>query len=291
MLMRASRLLRQGAPAGQDWMLRIAARVPATGLSSSQVQALLQDEFPAFVPADVGAATLREAIEAYPQLLRVEELDGNSAKWRVQPASAASPSSAAAPEAHAAVLSAVQQYCARRAHSQRYAFLPLEKVLADLSITDPDVVEAVVRNSSGALEVQVGLRVMPNRTPRAVVAFVDGDLLPAAAVNSMCEALGILKESSLITIVRQAGSRPLSDVDHVCPDVLPTYLSIERHAHELRLRRPAVRRDIVYMCSASQFDSYAHHVAPLNEFPDADVYVCCPSKIAVVQPKRVIPFE
>ncbi|KAG5480452.1 hypothetical protein LSCM4_06219 [Leishmania orientalis] len=300
MLLAPSRALLQQAgdtAAALYWMRRIASRVPASGLSGSQLQALLEDEFPSFSPSEVGAVTLKEAVLRFPQLLSVEDCNHLQAKWHVRPAhvpegqersASSSPKSA---EMYALPMMKLQQFCAKRARLHHNTYMPLEYVLGKVSIHDVNIVEAVLSNPDAALEVQAGVRIKPKRTPRAVVAFVDGDALPAVAVDEMCNELNVVKGSSIVTIVRQSCSHALSAVDIVCPSVIPTYLSIEKHAHELRLRRPNVRHDIVYMCAASQFNTYAGHVALLNDFPDADVYVCCPSMITLVKPKKVIPFE
>ncbi|KAK7197214.1 hypothetical protein NESM_000667100 [Novymonas esmeraldas] len=292
-----SRVLRQKVGADHAWMRRIAARVPPAGLSGSQLQRLVEDELPDFAPAHVGAATLKEAVLQCPQLLCVEGGDEVQATWHVRPvqgqgAAGRLASSPATPEeARALSIMKLQQFCAKRARQHRNTYLPLEFALAKLGISDLSVVDAVLDGSATGLDVDVGVRVKPLRTPRAIVAFVDGDILPAMAVDQMCSELNAVKELSVVTIVRQPGTHALSAVDIVCPAVVPTYLSIERHAHELRLRKPDVRHDVVYMCASSQFRVYAATVAPLNDFPDADVYVCCPTMITLVKAKTVVPFE
>ncbi|CAJ1024599.1 hypothetical protein Q4I30_003607 [Leishmania utingensis] len=283
--------------AALNWMRRIAARVPESGLSGSQLQALLEDEFPLFSPSEVGAVTLKEAVLKFPQLLSVEDSNKLQAKWHVRPtpepeAQEQRASSSPRPaETYALSMMKLQQFCTKRARLHHNTYMPLEYALSKADINDVNIVGEVLRNADVALDVQAGVRIKPKRTPRTVVAFVDGDVLPAVAVNEMCNELNVVKDSSIVTIVRQPGSHALSAVDTVCPNVIPTYLSIEKQAQELRLRRPDVRHDIVYMCAASQFDTYADRVALLNDFPDADVYVCCPSMIALVKPKKVIPFE
>lgn len=275
-----------------QWMSRIAARLPAAGVWGSQLQALIEDEFPAFSPSLAGAVTLKEAVLQYPALLHVDEGTKLQSKWFVRPLKALSaPAAASASGQPSAAVQKLQQYCGRRLKYGHNGFVPLELAMAKAGVEDVSVVNELLRRPCPGLEVQAGVRVKPRRVPRDVVAFVDGDALPAIAVDEMCNELNVLKDTSAVTVVRQRGSHPLSAVDVVCPDVIPTYLCIEKHAHELRLRRPDVRQDVVYMCSITQFETYAEHVAPLNPFPDADVYVCCPSKIVLVQPKRVIPFE
>ncbi|CBZ26736.1 conserved hypothetical protein [Leishmania mexicana MHOM/GT/2001/U1103] len=300
MLLTASRALLQQAgemSTALHWMRRISARVPESGLSGSQLQALLDDEFPSFSPSEVGAVTLKEAVLRFPELLSVEDGTQLQAKWHVRPTHARKAqeecvsSSPKPTETYTLPMLKLQQFCTKRARMHHNTYMPLEYVLSKADIHDVNIVGEVLSNPDAALDVQAGVRIKPKRTPRAVVAFVDGDLLPAVAVDEMCNELKVLKESSIVTIVRQPGSHALSAVDIVCPDVIPTYLSIEKYAHELRLRRPYVRHDVVYMCAASQFNIYAGRVALLNEFPDADVYVCCPSMIALVKPKKVIPFE
>lgn len=297
MLLRATPKLLQGTrgeSAARLWVTRIAARVPSTGISGSQLQAILEDEFPAFSPASIGAVTLKEAVLQFPDLLHIEEGNSLQSKWYVRPVQRHTlvdgttlPSPSAKTQT---ALEKVQQYCSRRAREGRTSYMMLEHVMARTDIDDVAVVDELLRRTPDGLDVQVGVRVKPKRIPRAVVAFVDGDALPAVAVEHMCNDLNVLKDSSTVTIVRQRVSRALSSVDVICPDVIPTFLCIEKYARELRLRRPEVRQDVVYMCSASQFQTYAERVAPLNAFPDADVYVCCPSKLALVQPKKVIPF-
>ncbi|KAG5506530.1 hypothetical protein JKF63_06033 [Porcisia hertigi] len=300
MSLAASRTLLQQVKetaAALDWMRRIAARVPESGLSGSQLQALLDDELPSFSPSEVGALTLKEAVLKFPHLLTVEAGNQSHVQWHVRPVQSPetqekrASSSPMPPEKNALSLMRLQQFCAKRARLHHNTYMPLEYVLAKTKIDDVNMVDVVLSNPDAALDVQAGVRIKPKRTPRAVVAFVDGDVLPAVAVNEMCNELNVLKESSIVTIVRQPDSNPLSDVDIVCPAVIPTYLSIERHARELRLRKPDVRHDIVYMCAASQFDIYADRVAFLNSFPDADVYVCCPSMIALVNAKKVIAYQ
>ncbi|GET88225.1 hypothetical protein, conserved [Leishmania tarentolae] len=300
MLLTASRVLLQQAgemSACLYWMRRIAARVPESGLSGSQLQALLDDEFPSFSPSEVGAVTLKEAVLKFPELFTAEDEGQLQTKWHVWPTHAhkaqeqRASSSPKPIETYTLPMMKLQQFCTKRARTHQNTYMPLEYALSKAGINDVDIVGEVLHNQSTALDVQAGVRIKPKRTPRAIIAFVDGDALPAAAVDEMCNELNVLKESSVVTIVRQPGSHALSAVDMVCPHVIPTYLSIEKQAHELRLRRPNVRHDIVYMCAASQFNIYASRVALLNDFPDADVYVCCPSMIALVKPKKVIPFE
>lgn len=280
--------------ATRGWMQQIAERIPSAGLSGSQLQALLDDQFPAFSPSRVGAMTLKEAVLQCPDLLQVEESNNLRAKWHVRPVKACAGTSAASllPQSTKteAALQKIQQLCSKRAKQGRNTYLPLEVAMARAGVEDTAVVDEVLRRSSHGLDVQAGVRVKPKRLPREIVAFVDGDGLPAVAVDEMCNELNVMKDTSTVTIVRQSGSKALSSVDVICPGVIPTYLCIEKRARELRLRRPDVRQDVVYMCSAPQFDTYAEHVAPLNAFPDADVYVCCPSKVALIQPKKVIPF-
>jgi hypothetical protein len=275
-------------------MTRIAARIPAAGISGSQLQAMLEDEFPAFSPVLVGAMTLKEAVQNYPDLLQVEESGHPTSKWYVRSVKSSAflngvPLSPSSCKAQAA-LRKIQQFCVKRASQGRNSYIALENAMAQTELEDVAIVDELLRGTHPGLDVQAGVRVKPKRIPRTIVAFVDGDALPAVAVNEMCNEINVLKDSSSVLIVRQGGSHALTNIDTICPDVIPTYLCIEKHARELRLRRPDVRQDVVYMCSASQFLTYAEHVAPLNPFPDADVYVCCPSKIALVMPKKVVSF-
>ncbi|KPA75193.1 putative mitochondrial mRNA processing protein [Leptomonas pyrrhocoris] len=283
-----------GESAGYWWMARISARIPTTGVSGSQLQALLEDEFPAFSPMLLGAVTLKEAVQQRPDLFQVEEGNHLLSKWYVRPVHNNSLPGAATLPSHPsktqAALQKIQQFCSRRARQGRTSYTTLERVMAHADVDDVTILDELLRRTNHDLDVQAGVRIKPKRIPRSIVAFVDGDSLPAVAVNEMCNEMNVLKDSSTVMIVRQSGSHALSKVDLISPDVIPTYLCIEKHARELRLRKPDVRQDVVYMCSAAQFPIYAAHVAPLNPFPDADVFVCCPSKIALVQPKEVIPL-
>lgn len=272
-------------------MCRIAARLPAGGISGSQLQALLEDEFPSFSPSHVGADTVKAAISKYPLLFRVEESENSLGKWcahrRGQDDGGSSSTASSADEAY----QAVQQYCTRLARQSNRSYMPLEYVLAQTGVMDVGVVEKVLRNTNNSLDVKAGLRLKAKRVPREAIVFVDGNELPPEAVNEMCNEMCLIKASSSITIVRRASVAPLSTVDVIAPDAIPTYLCIEKKVRELRLRKPDVRKDIVFMCSAFQFDTYADHVAPMNSFPDADIYICCPSKVELRVPKEVVGFD
>lgn len=187
----------------------------------------------------------------------------------------------------------IVRYCADKAAAmphRRAPFLPLEEVMLNAGVSDVDVVDHIMSRKATDLELRVALRVRPKRVPRAAIVLVDGDDLPAAAVNDMCEELRLIKEQCSVFIFRHPENAPLSPVDTLTPEGVSTSLSIEKKAREIRLRCPVVLRDVVYMCSARQFRTYATHVARVNAFPDADVYVCCPSKVELVEPKTLVPY-
>ncbi|KPI83475.1 hypothetical protein ABL78_7496 [Leptomonas seymouri] len=275
-------------------MARIAARIPPAGVSGSQLKALLEDEFPAFSPTLIGAMTLKEAVLQHPDLFQIEEGNNLQSKWYVRPTRNHKLSDAAPPLSPSAqtqaALQKIQQFLSLRVRQGRTSYTTLENVMAHTDLDNTAIVDELLLHTNHGLDVQAGVRIKPKRIPRSIVAFVDGDALPAVAVDEMCNEMNVLKDSSTVMIVRQRGSHALSSVDIICPDVIPTYLCIEKHARELRMRKPDVRHDVLYMCSAAQFQTYAEHVAPLNPFPDADVFVCCPSKVALVQPKEIVPF-
>lgn len=257
----------------------VAQRLPPAGMTASQLQALLEDEHPT-----LRLPSIYQALSAHPDLFALEP--GTKGKWLVRPAR---PAGGTLEE-----LRAVERYCARvggrRGNGGPAPFIPLEEALIGSGVDSPAVVERVVAGESSLLEVRVGLSLRARRAPRAAHVFVDGDELPAVAVDDMCTQLALIKEECSVCIIRRPGSAPLSAVDTVSSDLVPTYMCIEKKARELRHRSPVVLRDVIYLCSGRQFAKYAEHVASVNQFPDADVYVCCPSRVEVVQKKTVVPL-
>nr|CAB95732.1 hypothetical protein (26 kDa) [Leishmania infantum] len=180
MLLTASRALPQQAgkmPTALHWMRRIAARVPKSGLSGSQLQALLDDEFPSFSPSAVGAVTLKEAVLTFPELLSVEDGSQLHAKWHVRPTPVdktqeqRASSSSKPTETYTLSMMKLQQFCTKRARMHHNTYMPLEYVLSKADINDVDIVGEVLHNPDAALDVLAGVRIKPKRTPRAVVAL------------------------------------------------------------------------------------------------------------------------
>ncbi|CCW64503.1 unnamed protein product [Phytomonas sp. EM1] len=276
----------------QHWMQTIAQRIPSSGMTLPQLQALLEDEMPSFSPSILGANTLKEALQSMPDLLTIDrDSDGKEVVKRCVPGSY-SKSSTTMDLSNFFDLQKVYKYCesVHRKNSQN-PFIRLDDVLLRTGVKNVNIVDHILDPSQKRLKVKMSLKIKPKRPPRAAIVFVDGDELPAVAVDGMCSALNLIKPECTMHIIRRQASLPLSNVDEISPDEVPTFLTIEKKAHELRLRNPGVLKDIIYMCSAKQYEKYAQHVARLNEFPDADVYVCCPSRIEIVQRKRFIPFH
>lgn len=167
-------------------------------------------------------------------------------------------------------------------------FIPLQSVLPRCELDRAEVVEYLLAHE-GEIDVKVGMSIKPKRLSRAATLFVDGDELSAKAIDEICTELNLIKDECNVTIARQPYSVPLSEGDLVAPSGVPSYLLIEKKARELLIRSPSILRDIIYICSAKQMDTY-RQVAVLNSFQDADTYLCCPSKMEVAQKRKVIPF-
>ncbi|CCW66361.1 unnamed protein product [Phytomonas sp. Hart1] len=259
---------------------------------------LQRDEMQSFPPPMIGADHIKEGMQSIPDLF-TNARDSDGGELRTQGLSDSSSSSFPNDDAKKDMrmstffdLQKVLKYCLSMGKKKtHHPFLRLEDVLLHTEVQNVDLVDQMVDSSQNRLEVRLNLNIKPKRTPRAAVVFVDGDELSAVAVDDMCTTLNLIKSACTMYIIRHSESIPLSSVDHISPNKVPTFLTIEKKAHELRLRNPGILQDIIYMCSGRQYTKYEEHVARLNEFPDADVYVCCPSRIEIVQPKRIIPFR
>lgn len=261
----------------------LARLIPSNGMTSAQLQAVIDDELPTVEPHKYGANSLRELLEAFPGLFTVTQTDPGG-RWSAQ-------STVGDPDSKQKALYAVTQACLaqRRRSDNPHGFVPLETLMQKAGVQNTDVVDDIVAGAT-ALESRVSVRLRPRRTPRRAVVFVDGDELSAEAVNDMCDELRLIKSESSLRIFRRQRSAPLSEADGITPDTVPTCVVIEKYARQTALRDPHIRQDIIYMCSARLFATYAEGIAPQNEFPDADVYVCAPSRIALLKPKKLLPY-
>lgn len=226
-------------------------------------------------------------------------------------------------------LDAITRYCRslaqeRLREGQKLQEVALEDVMRATSsgAYTPRVVRYVMEHATRVgLDVKACLRIKPKRMWRSAVIFVDGDGLDRPILDALCCQLSIrpngatplttqakksdankssdigsedasrnMETSTSVHVVRRACSPAIGNDDCITSEAVPTYLGVERKAHELRLRKPDIRIDIVYMCSDEKFDLYSKHVALSNAFPDADVYVCTPLRISLVQPKTIIQF-
>ncbi|RNF08816.1 hypothetical protein TraAM80_02558 [Trypanosoma rangeli] len=268
-------------------LLKVAAKIPSTGVSGSQLQAILEDEVPYFQPSVVGALSLKDAIQSYPHIFLVESEPAG--KWTVKPVTGAPPGASTCGKdgPHGIV-----DFCRRRAlMGHQGAYVPLRLAMQKTGITEKNLLKQLVMNEEVArvLQVKLSVRLRPKRAPTNVFCFVDGDEIGPTVVEAMGRELTLSGKSTHV-VARHPTSPKHSGGDIIVPDEMPTYAVLELKARELILRQTVVLQDVIYMCSSNQFTVYAEHVAKLNAFPDADVYVCCPSRVKLVAEKQHVPL-
>ncbi|ORC88906.1 uncharacterized protein TM35_000141170 [Trypanosoma theileri] len=290
-LFSATRPLRQqaqsAAPHTAEWMLRgVAAKIPPAGVTGAQLQAMLEDEAPHFQPSAVGALSLKDAIQSFPNMFIVET--DNTGKWIVKSVGNARSSS----EIDKSGALGIVDFC--RSNSlvvPQGAYTSLLVAMQKTGIKDKGILRELLMSDeiSRVLQVKLSLGLKPKRQPSNAYCFIDGDEIGTNAVQQMWKELNLTQESTRF-VARRPTSVKHSGSDIIAPDDMPTYAILELKARELALRQSVVLQDIIYMCSSKQFAVYAEHVAKLNTFPDSDVYVCCPSKIRLVSKKQYVPL-
>ncbi|RNE97178.1 uncharacterized protein Tco025E_09519 [Trypanosoma conorhini] len=271
----------------ESMLLRVAAKIPASGVSGSQLQAILEDEAPHFQPSVVGALSLKDAVRSFPHIFLLESEPAG--KWTVRSVASALPGASACGKGgpHGIV-----DFCRRRAlMGHQGAYTPLRLAMQKTGITEKDLLKQLVMNEEVArvLQVKLSVRLRPKRAPTNAFCFVDGDEIGPAAVEAMGKGL-TLSDKSTRVVARHPASPKHSSADIIVPEEMPTYAVLELKARELLLRQAVILQDVIYMCSSNQFTVYAEKVARLNAFPDADVYVCCPSRVKLVAEKQHVPL-
>jgi len=273
----------------------VASRLPANGCTSAQILSLLQREFPQFSPSTVGVVTMKEALEKYPQLFCVANEDDG--RWTVRRANdERSPlNSRCKSERYLKLV----DYCSAVSKSTKKEkeFLPLEDCLRRSGCRTKDRMAAVVdeilshsRQLPRDLDLRVSLAIRVRRPQRSAIVFVDGDELSASVVDGMCSELQLIKSECSVTVVRRSSSEPLTPHDVCSPEGTPTSLKVESLAQQLTMQVGTILKDVVFLCAPRKYQVYATHIAPAVSFPDADVYVCCPTKVELISAKRIIPF-
>ncbi|KEG13580.1 hypothetical protein DQ04_00921140 [Trypanosoma grayi] len=267
-------------------LMKVAAKIPPSGVSGSQLQAILEDEAPYFQPSAMGALSLKDAIQAYPNVFIVDT--DSTGKWMVRAAGSARPS---VPVTSRGPLRIVD-FCRRRALlGQQSSYTPLRVAMQKTDLTDKGLLRELVTDeeASKALEVRLSVSVKPKRSPANAFCFIDGSEIGTKAVDAMWKGLCLSDQSTRI-VARHPASPKHSSTDIVAPEEMPTYAVLELKAKELTMRHSVILQDIIYMCSSRQFVMYSEHVAKLNAFPDSDVYVCCPSRVELVAEKQYVPL-
>ncbi|EAN91759.1 hypothetical protein C3747_102g39 [Trypanosoma cruzi] len=270
----------------ESMLLKVATKIPLSGVSGSQLQAILEDEVPHFQPSLVGALSFKDAIQSYPHIFLVES--DPTGKWKVKSATSAPPD---APTGKRGPLGIVD-FCRRRALMGHHgAYTPLRLAMQKTGITEKDVLKQLVTNAevSNVLQVKLSVRLRPKRLPINAFCFIDGDEIGPNVVESMGKGLTLSSKSTYV-VARHPIFPKHSNNDIIVPEDMPTYAVLESKARELMLRQTVILQDVIYMCSSSQFTLYAEHVAKMNVFPDADVYVCCPSRVKLVAEKQHVPL-
>ncbi|KAH9601287.1 hypothetical protein LSM04_009571 [Trypanosoma melophagium] len=286
-----TRPLRQQVPAAAphtaEWMLRgVAAKIPPAGVTGAQLQAMLEDEAPHFQPSAVGALSLKDAIQSFPNMFMVET--DPTGKWIVKSVDNARSSTGIEKSGTLSIV----DFCRRNSlQGPQGAYASLLVAMQKTGIKDKGILRELLLNDevSRVLQVKLSLSLKPKRPPSNAFCFIDGDEIGTSAVQDMWKELNITQESTRF-VARRPTSVKHSGSDIIAPDDMPTYAILELKAKELALHQSVILQDIIYMCSSKQFALYAEHVAKLNTFPDADVYVCCPSKIRLVSKKQYVPL-
>ncbi|KAG8342510.1 hypothetical protein TRVL_06657 [Trypanosoma vivax] len=259
-------------------LLKVAAKLPVMGVSGSQLQGILEDEAPHFQPSAVGALSLRDAIQCFPKIFTVDV--DSTGRWTVRcttKVNESAPTRVGDP-------SNIVSFCRRRMLMGRQEeYVPLRVAMKEENITDRDLLRKLISNKeiSKLLQIKFEVSVRPKRPERNAICFIDADEIGVDAVEAMWKGMCLSSQSTRF-VARRPTSRGHSSNDIITPDNMPAYSVLELKARELAMGSSVILQDIVYMCSLKQFSLYAEHIAALNTFPDADVYVCCPSKLKLV---------
>ncbi|CBH09011.1 hypothetical protein, conserved [Trypanosoma brucei gambiense DAL972] len=272
----------------ETMLLKLATKIPPTGVSGAQFRAILEDEAPHFQPSAVGALSLKEAVQRYPRLFDVET--DTTGKWFVRPAGVGKDGRASVGKNSAPI--SIINFCSERALMGNQAdYVPLHVAMREESVASEGVLRDLVDSEelSKQLQIRFSVRLRPKRPVTNAFCFVDGDEIGLEAVDAIWKEMNLSDKSTRL-VARQPTSRKHNSSDIVAPADMPTYAVVERKARELSLTQSVVLQDVVYMCSLRQFSLYADHIAKLNAFPDADVYVCCPSKVKLVAQKQFVPL-
>nr|CCC89376.1 conserved hypothetical protein [Trypanosoma congolense IL3000] len=271
-----------------ELMLRkVAAKLPSTSVTGSQFRAIVEDEAPYFQPSAVGALSLKEVLQRHPHLFLVDT--DATGKWTVRSAAAESDGGTTRGVSNSL---RIVDACRRKVLAgHRNEFTSLRVLMREENITSKGVLRDLMKSDdlNKHLQIRFSVKVRPKRAVVNAHCFVDGDEIGIQAVDAMWKEMNLSAESTRL-VARQSSSHKHSSADIIAPGDMPTYAVLERRVRELALSQPVILRDIIYMCSLKQFSVYADHVAKLNPFPDADVYVCCPSKVRLVAGKRHVPM-